>query len=79
MNLTLTLHLHLLVRYSILTAFSKCRQFSLNKRTLQLRSRRVESPLRNDGNTPLRTVERFMALSCKLGSGVDGGNDAEEC
>ena len=54
----------------------KCRQFSFDKRTL--RWRRVESPLRTDGITPLRTVERSISLSRKHGSRVDDGNNAVE-
>lgn len=62
-----------LVLILILIAFGMCPQFSRHKRTLRLR--RVESPLRTDGITPLKTVEKFMSLSCKYGSRVDDGSD----
>ena len=51
-----------------------CRQFSRHKRTL--RWRRIESPLRTDGITPLRTVEGLTSLRCKHGDRADNGNDA---
>ena len=45
-----------LVFILVLVAFDICRQFSCHKRTLRLR--RLESPLRTDGITPLRTDEK---------------------
>lgn len=63
-----------LVLILIVIAFGMCRQFSSHKRTIRLR--RVECPLRTNGITPLRTVEKFMSLSCKHGNRADDGNDA---